>query len=406
MNGLFPSDAPAPGPAFPSSCRILPDYRNGSIVNLMASIIEGLGGVPAGYSPLLSLTPAEIGKHQQIVLIVMDGLGDDFLSRIGQNTRVAECRRDRLTSVFPSTTAAAVTTFLTGLAPQQHGLTGWHMFFRELGAVLAVLPGVPRYGGVSLRQAGWDVPRFFGHRPVFDLMPVASRVVTPAQIAHSDFNLAHLGRAKCEAFDTLEGFFAAIAGDLSHHEDRRFVYAYWSELDHIAHESGIFGVAAERHFKRWDRAFDQFLQEMSGTNSLIIVTADHGFIDTDESHTVDLADHPHLAECLALPLCGESRAAYGYVKPHRSQSFEDYVHEQLAHAVELHRSDDLIEQGWFGLGSPHPGLAARIGDYTLVMKENYVIRDWMPGKHRHRQVGVHGGINAAEMWVPLAVVAV
>lgn len=406
MNGLFPSGTGVPGPVLPSPSRTLPDYRGGSIVNLMRSLVEGLGGQPSAYAPLSSLSPAEVAEHRQIVLIVVDGLGDEGLARMGQNSRLAQCRRGRLTSVFPSTTAAAVTTFLTGLAPQQHGLTGWHMYFRELGAVLAVLPGVPRHGGVSLRKAGWDVPRFFGHRPVFDLLPVASRVVTPAQIAHSDFNLAHLGRARCEPFETLEQFFELLADVLSRHQDRRFVYAYWSELDRIAHDSGILGEAAERHFRRWDRAFDRFLEWVAGTNSLVIVTADHGFIDTDDSHAVDLADHPSLAECLVLPLCGEPRAAYGYVKPRCSSFFEAYVHERLGHAIELHRSDELIEQGWFGLGSAHPGLAARIGDYTLVMKENYVIRDWMPGQHRHRQIGVHGGLNAAEIWVPLAVAAV
>jgi hypothetical protein len=63
---------------------------------------------------------------------------------------------------------AAITSFLTGTAPRQHGVTGWHMYLRELGAVLAILPGRPRYGGMSFAQAGVDVVKLLGHRPLFD----------------------------------------------------------------------------------------------------------------------------------------------------------------------------------------------------------------------------------------------
>lgn len=136
------------------------------------------------------------------------------------------------------------------------------------------------------------------------------------------------------------------------------------------------------------------------------MTADHGFIDTDESHTVSLEQHPDLADCLTLPLCGEPRVAYCYVRPERVRRFENYVGDRLAPVAELHRSGDLIAQGWFGRGPAHPRLADRIGDYTLLMRDNYVIRDWLPDEARYRQIGVHGGVSAMEMLVPLAVVSV
>ena len=68
-----------------------------------------------------------------------------------------------------------------------------------------------------------------------------------------------------------------------------------------------------------------------------------------------------------------------------------------------YRSERLIEEGWFGPGEPHPKLKDRIGDYTLVMKGNWTIKDWLPGEKRYRQIGVHGGVSADEMIVPLVV---
>jgi hypothetical protein len=63
----------------------------------------------------------------------------------------------------------------------------------------------------------------------------------------------------------------------------------------------------------------------------------------------------------------------------------------------------LVLQGWFGLGPANPRLAERVGHYTLVMNDNYTIKDWIPGEQRYLTVGVHGGVSAAEMYVPLIV---
>ncbi|CAL1240716.1 alkaline phosphatase family protein [Candidatus Methylocalor cossyra] len=378
-----------------------PDYRSGSIVNLMASLVEGLGGGPTGYVPLPALPVAEVAEYRQVVLLVVDGLGCEFLAH--QDRRSGLRERAQLTSVFPSTTATAVTAFLTGLAPQQHGLTGWHMYFRELGAVLAVLPGIPRYGGVPLRQAGVDCARLFGHVPLSDRLKVACSMVIPRRIAHSDFNLAHQGQADLRPFDTQEDFFQAIAWIVRQGHGRRFVYGYWPDLDRISHEAGAYGPEARGHFAAWEAGLDGLLRRIKGTGTLIVLTADHGFIDTAPDRTLLLDQHPVLAECLALPLCGEARVAYCYVRPGRQEAFESYVLSALGAYAELWPSGQLIERGAFGLGPVHPRLAERVGDYVLVMKDNYILKDWLPGERRFQPIGVHGGLSEAEMRVPLMV---
>jgi hypothetical protein len=64
-------------------------------------------------------------------------------------------------------------------------------------------------------------------------------------------------------------------------------------------------------------------------------------------------------------------------------------------------SESLIEQGFFGRGEAHPELSSRVGDYTLLMKENYIIRHRLPFEQPYTQIGVHGGLSQAEMQVPL-----
>ncbi len=383
---------------------VLPDYKAGSIVNLMASLIAARGGEPSSYAPLPALDHSRLRGVTNIVLLVVDGLGYDYLLRVGAGGALHRHLRGKITSVFPSTTASAVTTFLTGTAPQQHALTGWFIHFEEVGGVTAVLPLTPRHGGPSLAKSGVDAATLFGHVPVFDRMDARTYMVLPKRIVDSEFNVAHCGRAERRSYRSLKRFFKAIAEIFRVGDHPKYVYAYWPELDRIAHESGIGSRQAAAHFAEFDAAFGAFLKTIAGSDSLIVVTGDHGFIDSAPDQLIELDRHPVLAETLVLPLCGDRRVAYCYVHPAKCEQFEAYVRAKLTDYAILMKSDALIEQGYFGLGPPHPSLRERVGDYALLMKGNYAIKDWVPGERKYSPIGLHGSVSREEMYVPLVVV--
>jgi hypothetical protein len=377
-----------------------PDYDGGSIVNLMGSVMRARGGRSA-YPPLRLLPPEELEQATNVVLLVIDGLGSDYLHRVSPLGPLARHFQGAVTSVFPPTTAAAITTFLTGDAPQQHGIPGWFTYFRELGCVMTVLPGQPRYGGVSYGRAKIDAARLFGHQPVFDRIADHSVVVAPAQIAGSDFNRAHLGRARLLTFQSLAQMFRETLRALRGDRRRKLVYVYWPRLDSIGHEKGIESAAAHAHLRRIEQGLVDFLVAAAGTDTVVLVTADHGQVDTTPADRIDLADHPALAESLVLPLCGEPRAAFCYVRPDRTGAFEQYCRRTLGDRLEPRLSAELVSEGFFGRGEPHPRLHERIGDYCLLMRENCIIRDCLPFEDHHPQIGVHGGLSEAELMVPL-----
>jgi len=381
---------------------IAPDYRGGSIVNLMSSILQAMGDENSIYPPLRSLEPSNLSSRN-VVLLVVDGLGYENLSANRRNGALARHLKDRITSVFPSTTATSITTFFTGEAPQQHGITGWFTYFRELGDVITPLPYRPRHGGSALNTPAVTL---FGHTPIFDRLQAQSFVVAPQQIAFSEYSKAHGGKAEVLPFATLGQMFGEIARVVRQSGERRYLYAYWPELDRLAHEHGIASREATAHLEEIDIAFGEFLQAIESSDTTVIVTADHGFIDKRPEQEIVLDAHPVLEKALALPLCGEPRAAFCYVRPDRQQQFVDYVSTQLGRYVELHESTHLIESGFFGLGSPHPRLHERVGDYTLIMKENASIKDWLLGEKKYAHIGVHGGTSPREMYVPLVVAQV
>jgi len=116
-----------------------PDYAGGGFANLIASIVEACGGKPR-HAPLSALPAAELAQASNVVLLIIDGLGDHYLRREGAGGALLSRRCGAITSVFPSTTASAITTAHTGWTPLEHGLTGWFTLFGAAGCVGAPLP--------------------------------------------------------------------------------------------------------------------------------------------------------------------------------------------------------------------------------------------------------------------------
>ena len=383
------------------SAIVLPNYRGQGLANLMQSVATACGSTAARYPELAALPAAMLGGARHLVLLVIDGLGQRTLAR--HPHCCPTLRRHALgtmTSVFPSTTASAITTFMSGLAPAQHGLTGWHVHLEEIGQTLAILPLTAR-GAPSAVLAEALPPRLFAYPTLFSGLARECWALAPRSIAGSAFNAWHARGANSVAYDSLPELFARLAGLLRDAGTPRYIYAYLPDLDSVSHRHGTDSAQAQQTLASIDALFGELLAATEGSDGWLVATADHGFIDSPPQRVVSLDDHPQLAALLARPLCGERRAAYADVAPQHRAAFADYVRERLAHCVDLRLSADLIDAGWFGPPPFHAQLAARVGDYTLLMKDDWTIKDWLPGEKRYVMLGVHGGISSDEMIVPL-----
>lgn len=381
-----------------------PDYEGAGIVNLMSSIATGRGAADGLYAPLSMLAPLDLAGYRNVVLMVIDGLGYRYLTDRFPDSVIARHTRGPVSSVFPTTTAAAITTLLTGLAPAQHGLTGWFVWLEELRQVTAVLPFQTRIGRESLAARGYDPAQLLDARPLYPRLAVDCHVVSPARIAHSPFNKAFSRGARIHSFGTIAEYVERIAAIVAADTAEKYIYAYWSDLDHLGHEVGLESDTTRAHFEEIDRAYAHLLARLENSDTLVLLTADHGIVDTEPDTHVHLHTHPALTAMLDVPLCGEPRAAYCYVHPGEHAAFENYMSAELQREAAVYASGDLLNAGLFGPGAPHPALHRRVGDYTVLMRENYAISDTVAGETPSTLVGVHGGLSEAELYVPLAVV--
>ena len=381
---------------------IFPDYHGNSIANLMQTLALARGGDVGLYPPLQGLDTKSLAEARNVVMLVIDGLGYEFLSQY-QDSCLYQHLHSKITAVAPPTTTASVSTYLTGLAPQQHGLTGWFTYLRELGSVVTILPWVLRGGGPQLGEAGREVSELLKLPSFFDRLSVETYSVMPDFLLGSQFNSMVSGQATRVPYATYQQCFDEVAR-LCRNDRKKYVYAYWAGFDMLAHGYGVGSEQVAAHFLELDQAFEILVDQLADSDSALLVSADHGFIDAPPEKRLDLASHPELKACLQVPLCGEPRLAYCYVLHDKRQQFEDYVAKNLSEAAQLYSSQDLADQNLYGLGRPHPELASRTGDYTLVMKDKHVIIDSLPGDNPPQLVGYHGGLSSQEVFVPLILV--
>lgn len=377
-----------------------PDYDGGSLVNLIASISEALGGRPR-HAPLRALLSPELRAARNVVLFIIDGLGERQLREHLPGGHLLEAHRAAITSVFPPTTASAITTSYTGATPLEHGLTGWHTYFSGAACVAAALPMRSRGDDVPLAARGLDAAAAFPERSFFDRLAVSTTVVTDRRIIDSEYNRHHCGRAERVAYDKLDALVGHTVATVKASSARKLVYAYWPEYDSAAHRFGPASTEAVARAKEADAAFGLLRERLAGTDTVLIATADHGFLDTPPETALALEDAPGLASLLRLPLCGERRAAFCYVQRGREREFMARAGDWLGGRAEVRASRELIEEGWFGPGRMHARFAERIGDVALIMRDNYTVKDWVAGEPRFLLRGNHGGTSQDEMLIPL-----
>lgn len=381
----------------------LPDYNN-CILNVMGSIAKGFNK-KLNYAPSSILNPEEIKKTKNVILIILDGLGYEYLMEYGRKSELMKHLRGKITSVFPAATTSCIPAFLTGTSTQEHGMTGWYVFLRETGMITIPLHYITRFGDFSLDEKA-EFKKIFNISPFSNKINAKSYILNPKEFYDSAFNRASAGKSKLVGYNKISDLFGKIERIVKKKSRiKKYVYAYSPYPDGLMHEFGNEHKRVLREFKKIDKEFKKFLKKIRNSNSIVIVVADHGLITVPKKKRIDTQNYPELNNFLRIPLCGEGRLAYAYIKLGKEKEFENFINKNLNFCCTIMKSEDAIKKGLFGKGKIYPEFKNRIGDYLIIMKENYGIKDFMIDSDFDKQnLGRHGGVSKEEMFVPLIVV--
>jgi predicted AlkP superfamily pyrophosphatase or phosphodiesterase len=399
---------------------IYPSYNSLSLSNLPHSICNWLGASGLGCPALdQSIVSHLDGPFDQVVLFLLDGLGlYQFQNMALQSQTVPECASTwqgiledaclaPLTSVQPSTTAAALTTLWTGYSPASHGVVGYELWLREYGMISNMISFAPASfvgdpGG--LRKAGFTpdgfipLPTLGAHLAHHKLQ---ANALMYSAIANSPLSQIHLAESKVIPWRTLADLFVTLGNLLSAAQHPSYTYIYWPDIDTLSHTYGPEDERVQLEFSSFSWQLSHFLENYRRRphpRTLFLITADHGLIHTPRDPLYELRHHPEFASWLVMPPAGESRLTYLYIRSGCEEFVKEYIHNNWADQFLLLPSSQAVQSGLFGAHPHHPALSSRVGDWILISRRNAHL--WWQGRD-DPMLGRHGGLSPEEMLVPL-----
>ena len=358
--------------------------RSRSLTGVVEQSIAALSGASEWFAPA-----------QSAIVFLVDGLGAHNLAARRGHARFLGSvggRKDVARTVFPSTTAAALTSLLTGTAPGTHGIVGYR----------ARIPGTDR---VPNQLHGWETdgldPRSWQRRtPLFETHAASGReafVVSRPSYTGTGFTEATLRGASFFPSDDLDER-VALAADLAARHPGSLTYLYAPELDTAGHRDGWESDRWTDALERVDAAARR-LSEAIGPRTGVVVTADHGMVDVPAHKHVLLRDGDPLLDGVVL-VGGEPRMLHLYAEDGRADAVAaHWKTDEAAHAWVLTR-DEAIEAGLFGPVDDE--VRPRIGDVLVAARGRFAYYDDREADKRpQRMVGQHGSLTDEERTVPL-----
>jgi hypothetical protein len=396
---------------------LYPQYDGGSILNIPSTIMNWLGAGPLGSPPLhADLLDGLDEQYRQVILVLVDALAYARLAKWasegdsavwGQLADVGKLIP--LTSISPSTTSAALTTFWTGQPPARHGITGYETWLKEYGLVANMIFHAPFSFGMefgSLSRAGFD-PRAFLKLPT-----MGSHLQAAGVQAHAFQNELIINSGLSEMFfDDVERHGFLDENDLwsqvralleARRQQRNFLWVYWEQVDSLSHTLGPDADEVYANFAGFSRAFQREIAESlspeARRETLLLLAADHGSVHTPDNPHYDLRHHPNLLRRLHIMPTGENRMAYLHVRPGQTEAVREYIERTWPRQFTVIETANALHAGLLGPGEQHPGLADRAGDLIALAHENAY---WWWGDRPNPLLGRHGGLTEADMLVPL-----
>ena len=353
----------------------------------ITGVAHDLLGALAGSSE--ALPPA-----RSAVLCVIDGLGSIQLrGHAGHARRLAGAmaKKDVLFSVFPSTTAAALTSLLTGADPGRHGLVGYRVRDPQSGVLINQLSG---WEGSGADASAWQAEPTVFERAVAQGRP-AFAVGLP-EYAHSGFSAATLRGAEFRAARSAADR-VALALSLAEEHDGALVYCYLPEADKAGHKHGVASADWVAALEDLDAAMPPSAPSGVG----MLVTADHGMVDVPRNRHLIIDEHSPLQSGVSA-IAGEPRMLHVYLEDAALGS------EAAARwrsgtegAADVLTRDEAVRGGLFG-AEVTAEAASRIGDLVVPARGMWALYDGAAGDQRAQgMIGQHGSLSPEELRVPL-----
>lgn len=364
----------------------MPPYGRGTLAEVLPSACGALG-LP-GFVDSLGLTSPDAPPIQHVVILLVDGLG---WHQLRAHPDLAPCLQgDRsISAAFPSTTPVGLATLGTGVAPGMHGMVGAAFLLPETGTILHPLTWGDDPHPIAVQP----------ERTVLERAEAAGAVVRsvgPRAFAQSGLTRAALRGGDYAGADSVG---ERIAEACISHGMPTLTYVYWGDLDKTGHIHGVDSDAWREELRHVD-ALAARLRRALPADAALLVTADHGMVDSDEADRIDIDAIAALRHGVRR-LAGEPRMRHVYARRDAAAEVMATWSDVLGSRAWVMSREGAVDCGLFG--DVEADYAERIGDVVAIARDRTTLCSAQTDALVSSLRGQHGSTSPDEMSVPLTV---
>jgi hypothetical protein len=389
------------------------DYSFANITNTVEHLLTG-----NRFGPLLP--PDCFGgaypAPKKVVVFFVDSFGWRFWKEHAHRFRATARVNEKgtltpISALFPSTTAASVSTLNTGVLPARHAVYEWNMYVPAYGEVIQSLLFCPlgRSKQDACLEKGYDPALLLmEHETVHQRLArhgVRSLQFSGRSYAGSAYNRTASAGAEVIRHGTLAEALVQLKDTLLEIDGKALLAFYWAPIDTIAH---IYGPGTPHHAAEiasfW-RTFDEVFHDVASPDTQYLFIADHGQVRVDAKATYYINERiPELADCLAVSPTGNTiypngspRDVFLHVKPERRESTLRTLQQTLDGKALVLPMEEVLGHGLFGPDAVSDELRRRLGDILILPHADQFIWWRQKGIMANHFNGHHGGLAPDEL---------
>jgi predicted AlkP superfamily pyrophosphatase or phosphodiesterase len=385
-----------------------PLYSGYCFSNLPQTFLSLFSSKPEG----LPADAVIAGPYDHVVFLFLDGFGWRFFEEY--KTRIPFLKRcedegivSKLTSMFPSTTAAHVTCIHSGLPPSVSGIYEWFMYEPRLDEMIAPLP-FQLAGDKKNDSLPLEVAEIFPQKTLYHTLKergIIARAYQPQGIVDSVYSRSLLKEAEVYGYKNVNEGLNSL---LSHLKPKSYSCFYFADIDSIGHRRGVHSEEFSQAIISIFPHLETFIAKLPPRTACLI-SADHGMVEVSPQNTFYLnREIPNVEKHFMrnqknrpLAPAGSCRDFFLHILPENLRECKEILEEFLENKAEVHLTEDLIAHEMFGPGACSQKFLERVGNLVILPHAGEAV--WWFERHKFQQnfYAAHGGLTPQEMEIPL-----
>ena len=363
------------------------DYSK-SILSVSNSLLKHFNA-KCEYSTLPELDKILDKNYKNIVLMIIDGMGTSIIRQnLPQNSFLNQHILENISSIFPPTTAAATTTFHSGLPPIYSGWLGWMCYFAQYDKIIELFRNTEFYSGKQISELS-------PAETLINYDSIYSKIIKKNQEVEYHRIFPPFDPNGVKSFEEMCQKIVQATKKNSH---RKIISAYWTEPDHSIHQYGTDAPEIKFIMQNIEQQIVNMNEEIKDT--VVIISADHGATNVKEIYLNSYID---VCETFIRPPALESRFITFFIKQSQQETFKNLFKQYFGNEFVLFEKEDFLSSGILGLGKMHKNVPDMLGDFVAIGIKDKSLRYSTGEKMFPALKADHAGYTPEEMTVPLIV---